>query len=160
MRTHVSKSFILTGYDIETEELLRGVPAVDLAYAAGVIDGEGCISAHNYGVTRLGVRVCVVNTNFMLLRWLRDHLGLGSIRLQSKPKSQRHKQAYKFVVDNRFQVHGLLRAILPYLVIKRPQAIELMELIKLRVGQGLHISPEVTAGVNRFRVLNAKGVAE
>ena len=63
--------------------------------------------------------VCVINTNQILIKWLKDNFG-GSITTRKKAK-ENHKTAYRWVVGDQRAV-VILRKVLPFLVIKTPQA--------------------------------------
>jgi len=100
----------------------------DLAYMAGVIDGEGNITLakRNNGKYKAGVRydiqIGVTNTNKWLLESFRFAFG-GSIRKKRKgfkslPSSQ---DCFDWSVTNQ-QAFTAIKALLPYLQLKRPQA--------------------------------------
>ena len=75
--------------------MLRGKTA--LAYAAGIVDGEGCISIHKKSrLTESGrstcpvnitLRVSVSNTNEWLCRWFRLQFG-GSVFVHNAKKEK------------------------------------------------------------------------
>jgi len=91
---------------------------------AGLFDGEGSIGINrikNYNGTgtpyyRLMVQVCM--TEFYIPKWLHFTFG-GSLQIRKFPKPRRDIAHWQ--IANR-QAADFLRAILPYLKIKRPQA--------------------------------------
>ena len=88
----------------------------DLAWAAGIIDGEGCIT-----ITRAGgqLRVMVANTDLRMLHKLRELFG-GNI---SRKKTYRaHYKPQWFWQLCAKDAAGALNAMLPYLVTKADQA--------------------------------------
>ena len=96
----------------------------DLAYAAGLIDGEGCITIVRKHV-RYGngfeyrVRLHVANTNQVVLLFLERLLG-GKIYTQ--PKMQSHwKQCWYWYMDGSYAVDAL-RLVSPYLLAKKAEA--------------------------------------
>ena len=95
-----------------------------LAYAAGIVDGEGCISIGKKSMgtdklPRLTMILTVVNTNEWLIRWFKMQFG-GNIRNQ-KPSNQRAKLKWVWRVESR-KASEIIKLLLPYLQIKRPQA--------------------------------------
>ena len=97
------------------------------AYIAGIIDGEGWIGIHQLGKQggvsrRIGqYRMCVEvgNTNEAIIRFLQCHLG-GSVTFSaSKGKNKGH---WKWSTSS-YVAMFVLDAIVPYLIIKKRQAI-------------------------------------
>lgn len=93
----------------------------DLAYTAGIIDGEGSISIRNTknGKYRCYVlRVDVGSTDEWLPMWLKFAYG-GSVfnEIREKPASP----LWRWTITTR-QAKSFLGLILPYLQLKRPQA--------------------------------------
>ena len=97
----------------------------DLAYIAGIIDGEGCIGLRRetlrrkdkkYATVRLYVSVS--NTNEWLLQWLRFSFR-GS--LAPCPRKNHQRLAWEWCIVFK-QARAFLEAIYPYLRIKKPQA--------------------------------------
>lgn len=94
---------------------------IDLAYTAGIIDGEGCINISRrqgkHQSTRL--QVSVVNTNEWLCQWLKMQFG-GIVRSRRAYKPN-HKPSYSWQLGHK-KASEFLRLILPYLNIKKPNA--------------------------------------
>ena len=90
----------------------------DLAYVAGIIDGEGWICIKNTK-TSASVKVGVGNTNEWLICWLQFSFG-GSVCVKKKWIANQ-KQQWGWDLSTR-QASEFLKLILPYLRIKRPQA--------------------------------------
>ena len=97
----------------------------DLAWAAGIIDGEGCIMVCYNGSSSARdaryyqVRLVVTNTNAPLIRRLRMFFG-GSIAKCKKAKAS-YRQKAQWSLTGTLCVEGL-RQVLPYLVSKAPEA--------------------------------------
>ena len=95
----------------------------NLAYCAGIIDGEGCLSILErktpQGNKSYELRVQVVNTNEWLCQWLKFAFG-GSVSKMKLQASQR-KQAWQWTIAAR-QALGLLELVEPFLHIKQPEA--------------------------------------
>ena len=102
-------------------------------YLAGIIDGEGSLiitrsdrgTYYNYYA-----RIHVKNTDMRLMHWLVDNFG-GNIH-PHKPKSPLHKKAYSWYFSGNAKSKEIfLLALLPYLIIKKEQAILLVEFFRL-----------------------------
>lgn len=95
----------------------------DLAYTAGIIDGEGSIQIHKYPRKKhkrryvLSLLVRVKNTNQWLCNWLKFAFG-GSVYLSSTPAG---KPIWEWSLETK-QAGEFLKLVLPYLRIKRPEA--------------------------------------
>lgn len=126
--------------------MLKKWEATDLAYLAGLIDGEGCFSIYR---TARGKSVAVnpaakgyywkivlriTNTEKTLMDWLVVHFG-GSIGTHFNP-SQRIRPLHQWKALSNL-LRDLLPQALPFLVIKKRHAeitIESLRLLKLRTG--------------------------
>ena len=93
----------------------------DLAYCAGLFDGEGCVTLSKDGDTNYRLRLKITSTDYAVLTWLQEHFG-GSINL-SRKESEYNKEAWDWVCKVEDQVVFLF-GILPYTIIKRAQIIE------------------------------------
>jgi len=94
----------------------------DLAYLAGIIDGEGCISlskSHKNDRYYYRLQLTITNTSAELKQWLEDKFG-GRIRTSYARSNNRSDILHWTVSGN--QCQWLLRQVLPYLIIKKPQA--------------------------------------
>lgn len=99
----------------------------EAAYVAGIVDGEGWIgmtmrknpakgARRAYGVTTyLGV----ANTNTALLEWLAEKI---HCRIVGRPLTLGVKPKGAGLVTNQQQIQVILHQIMPYMIIKRPQA--------------------------------------
>jgi len=97
--------------------------ATDLAWAAGIIDGEGCISLHIVKSSRAScfvLRVSVANTSVLMLSHLREIFGCGTTVLQQRAAAH-HKPRWNWQVCSK-QAETVLRQVEPYLVNKREEA--------------------------------------
>lgn len=98
----------------------------DLGWTAGIIDGEGCISA--YGQKRRdhpgkiwSLRLTVGNTDIRMLYHLQELWG-GNIKRMAKPRiPEKHRQAYQWNVCGP-EMCRVLRAVREELVVKGEQA--------------------------------------
>jgi hypothetical protein len=109
-----------------------------LGYIAGVIDGEGSISIikastkYNFSYQ---LRLIVTNTDYRMLKWLKDTIGYGNV-LERKRKVSNPKwsNVYIYAITAN-KAKDLLKAIYPYLVIKREQADIAIEFTKTILNQ-------------------------
>lgn len=95
----------------------------DLAYLAGLIDGEGSISIikHNERVSdevrrvRYRLRLYITNSNRPMMDWIVAHFG-GWTSAVTKPSGT---IVYRWVASGN-SVEGILRLAQPYMISKRP----------------------------------------
>lgn len=100
----------------------------DFAYMAGIIDGEGCLrfSRHDH---RTGMapsflpRVDIANTNEIICRRLQFAFG-GSVYVEKRKAGK--KKCWRWVAQGEM-AYDLLKLLFPYLVIKKAQALLLIE---------------------------------
>lgn len=94
----------------------------DLAYLAGLIDGEGTISCSinttNKGIQALQKQLSIFNTNLLLISWITARFG-GKVH--SRIRSSKWKEEHQ-VKWSASEASVILELVLPYLVIKREQA--------------------------------------
>jgi len=105
----------------------------DLAYIAGILDGEGSIQVRllerrGSKWNRVKCEIIFTNTSKELMDWLSEKLNLRvHERRHSNP---RWKTCYHAKVSNMYECLLLLKALLPYLIIKKKQAEEAIKLIE------------------------------
>ncbi len=131
----------------------------ELAYAAGVIDSDGCIS-----MERSTIRVTVTNTKEELPQWFEQRL--GGYTYKQTPKNLRWRTTHYWVIQGE-QAIQLLTQIRQWLVIKREQANVAIQYwtetqaLRQYVGRGHPRSAELRSfdeGLRaRMRVLNRRG---
>lgn len=112
----------------------------DYAYAAGLIDGDGCISIRESGQTSNTrwnpswyASVVVAMTHPGPLRWLQERWG-GSIR-QVRQRGERERPSWEWLIVNR-QCYQLLEGLEPKLKCKERQAHLALQLRDLRKPPG------------------------
>lgn len=100
---------------------------VQMAYLAGLIDGEGNIAIQTRAAGNHGTRqrsyinyLRVANTDIRMLEWIRETTGYGTISSDVRQRGNR-RQCYQWICAAR-QAEEILRAVFPYLVIKKEQA--------------------------------------
>lgn len=90
----------------------------DLAWAAGIIDGEGSIGAYTQGNSTNILSVTVGSTDFRMVQKLYDMFG-GHLREANPCASGRTFWHWKATAKC---ATSMLQLVLPYLVTKREQA--------------------------------------
>ena len=98
-----------------------------LAYIAGIVDGEGCITAttissnSKHDPTRRChvLSLAISNTNEALVNWLLESIPGTRVRVTEKTKGRKIGYVIKMSGQN---ATSLLVSLLPYLVAKREQA--------------------------------------
>jgi deoxycytidine triphosphate deaminase len=130
------------GYDVrvgrkykvfEPYHEINSMRDVAAAWLAGIIDGEGCLSVHDKGV-----RLTVTNTDKEMLELARSLTGVGQI-YEKDDGDPKHKVRYDWVVTRSRHVQELLVRVLPYMVIKRAKALDLIGKTFKREGIGMPI---------------------
>jgi hypothetical protein len=106
----------------------------DLAYAAGLLDGEGTIFICRQKATAKGaisvshyIQVSIVNTHKPTIEWTQKLLGIGKIIQTNQGK----KPLYRIAFYSKEAIK-VLKILLPYLKIKREQALLAIEFDKVR----------------------------
>lgn len=101
-----------------------------LAWAAGFIDGEGCIHIYKQkyksrvsgkpGVTH-SLRICVSQNNLEVLEKLAEALGVHTTLHKTKRSFESNRQCYTLHINGKHALEAI-RRIKPYLVRKLPEA--------------------------------------
>lgn len=94
----------------------------DKAWAAGIIDGEGCVSiVCNRSRKAFNLRVHVTNTDMKMLLKLQLMFGGRIYGNSAKNQPAHYKERWYWVVHCK-NAHDVLITTLPYLVTKKEQA--------------------------------------
>jgi len=112
---------------------------IDLAYAAGIIDGEGCIyiSRHkriNRENFTLALKVNVIMCDLEVIDWFKktfngDLFGGGVYKMPPNKKSNQCRPSYMWGISNSGAIN-FLKMVLPYLKLKTKQAQEAIKFEK------------------------------
>jgi len=108
-------------------------------YIAGILDGEGTIAVHvRSGEGRkykfgFGVQpyIGVANTKPELIHWL--HYKLGG-RHYSRSNNL-VKRAYLWQISDIARIYAILKQVMPYLILKRENAVLVLELVERRLSR-------------------------
>lgn len=92
---------------------------VELAYIAGLIDGEGSLSLNR---NKKYFKPCmrIANTYRPVLEWVRERIG-GKVYIRVR-KNPKHKTLFVHYLQCK-ELQAFLPIITPYLIIKFPQAL-------------------------------------
>lgn len=138
------------------------LPETVKAYLAGLIDGEGCIHiSHKAGSGKYDWRLTITNTDESILRWAQEHLGGLFYTHKWQYDHPNWKIRHDLIFTNT-KARGIVAAVMPYLVIKRPQAKLMLDYYnRLMSSSGTHITEEMAAKreeiFQQMRILNQKG---
>lgn len=135
------------------------------SYLAGIFDGEGTVCIENWERTALDGRgagpytykqhtlvISVKNTFLPLIRWLIKHF--GGVYYTQSPDNPRHKLQYVWRPKGKKNKENFLLGVLPYLIVKREQALIGLEYLRLPAGRN---SATRTALAERCSLLNQNG---
>lgn len=111
----------------------------DLAYIAGIVDGEGCIMVHKTKVTKARrnthayyqPRLSVKMTDFRLIKWLRDYFNLGSL-YESKYEDKKDILTWDVRGEDARKV---LTMLYQYLKTKQSQAFRAIEASHIKMDK-------------------------
>lgn len=97
------------------------IPEKELAYIAGLVDGEGSVLIEPSSDRTFRVELQIVNTDKRMIDFVKESLGIG--RIHPTPiKGGRKKILWRWnLVNNHATL--VMKLLLPYLVIKKEQAL-------------------------------------
>lgn len=139
-----------------------GLSLAEAAYMAGFWDGDGhftlvrCCRGKGYAPA-LGV----ANTCRDVLIWFRRKIGRESIRIHQYCPYKNQKLAFSLEIRGHNTAIGVIRAVLPYLIVRKRQAQLLLEYCLLRNGlpsRRVHVPRERRIYLE-LRKLNKKGMS-
>lgn len=100
------------------------------AYLAGIIDGEGCISAYKHNATRtIHPHFSIDMTQKAPIDLFSEYFG-GTVYIYL-PKNDNRKLIYTYRATGK-RAYEILRTLSPYLRVKKHQAIFAMEMFHLK----------------------------
>lgn len=144
------------------------ISEIDFAYAAGLIDGEGHISATSHKTKSRGRSVSTKGKSYLHrdsrismgltvrgpLDWLQEKFG-GVVYARKKKTKKNHKPQWTWVSMGNESKANLLEGIMPFLKIKKQQAVLLLEYVRLdNLKKNIPRRDEIIAAC---RTLNRKG---
>jgi hypothetical protein len=101
---------------------------VELAWVAGLLEGEGCFFPIEYRTEKYGpyiyARVAVLMTDLDILQRLQSLTGVGNINGPTIRKNPRHKPLWHWVVSRHKESITLMRAVYPWMGERRRARID------------------------------------
>lgn len=113
------------GWLASREKTIGEVPEVDLAYLAGLVDGEGCFFIYRRGAT--GLQICM--TSEKTIDWLHQTFS-GNKRGVRHPTNIKWRPSYTWALQRQADLVWLIPRLLPYLRAKRSEAQRLLNYIQ------------------------------
>jgi len=124
---------------------------VTLAWVAGIIDGEGCLTTSNGtrdsgkgASSGVSPRITVGMTHLPTLEQLQRITGVGHITKRNPEKrNPKHSDVWVWNVTRSRHVWDLLWKLLPYLITKKAEAYDLLHRSSLKdITKGLIVDPK------------------
>lgn len=148
--------------------LLTEMPQTERsAYLAGLVDGEGSIGLyylnrkkkskyHEHTPTPSG-RIVIATTSKSLVDWWNREFGaIGRVFLNSRPKP--NKPVWTIHLIKKRHVAEILNAVLPFLIVKRRQAMLMLEFLGLdNTGLRSLSTERMRTIADEIKVLNQRG---
>jgi hypothetical protein len=101
---------------------------INWAYVAGFFDGEGNLHMDKHTST---VQLRFDNTCLEAIEKIREYIKCGTISNRGRQKPH-HKDRYRLTIANHLDVLHLLERMMPYLIVKKVAAQEMVSYIKGR----------------------------
>lgn len=144
---------------VKNVPFIKGQTSEQLAYLAGIIDGEGCfyfgqVKQGRYGNgTQWHCKIAITSTDKRLTDWLNNLFGgCKEQRYRYTSKKTYVRPIYRWDATGELMDY-LLSVILPYLVIKREQCLTMIEIRKTYANIGSKRLPDHIVQ-RRFELLN------
>ena len=153
------------GFHDNTEQSMMDVRDTDLAWLAGIIDGEGCFSIfinnRNDAMTpSISANLSITNSNGLLLNRCKEILDELQIKyLYNDPKNghQRGRKVMRVRVKNYSSLRRLIELMLPFFVGKADQARIVLEFVSLAGQRGKLKYEERARLMEKIKELNRHG---
>lgn len=132
----------MKGYMKNNQHELKKFSVEQLAYLAGIVDGEGSIYIGNFssnpktGTLHYQTNMEVTNTDENLINWLKETFGgrINKYTFKQLPKNSR-RPVFRWIVSGELIAY-LCNLIQPYLVIKRAQCEIMLKMRETFKGTG------------------------
>lgn len=108
---------------------LRNISVENIIYISGLFDGEGSINVHRSGDKKLWLQITITNTHYETLKWISNICG-GTIR--SSGGKKKYKPVFSWQASS-WMAYSLLKIMLPYLKIKKEQALIAINYQELKI---------------------------
>lgn len=100
-----------------------------LAWLAGFTDGEGTFSLQYVPKSGLILMFILGNTAIETVNEIHKKLGLGKVYFVV-PRKPKHKPFARYQINRQEELKIFLNVIIPYLRVKKPEAIRMLNLIE------------------------------
>jgi hypothetical protein len=135
-------------------EYLGEISSVEWSYIAGFIDGEGHLQMDerkwNGGrPSTYFVNIKICNTNKDVMDWISKKLRIRVCKRERHLENKKWKDTYNVDITSLKRVYIILSKLLPYLIIKRDKAIEIIDYIE---GLLDPIKRKTVLGIGRRRI--------
>lgn len=117
------------------DEVDEQIVPTDLAWVAGLFDGEGSVNltfSANHPTCPRGawsIKACITNTHAPTILAVQDIMGFGRMTCEARPAPRR--SVYDWHVESR-SAERFLRLVLPFLITKREQARLALDGVRIR----------------------------
>jgi hypothetical protein len=135
--------------------MLENVPQLELVRLAAFMDGEGSIVLGNQKRRIRNLRLQLCNTDPRLILWAKELFGGSMSREIKHGKVKNTRNIFRWHVSSK-QAELLLKAILPYLILKKEQA-EVALAYRTTVGS---VGKRVSEETNQKRIDLNKQLSE
>lgn len=120
---------------------LSTLTEAELGYIAGFMDGEGSILISETG--KLNPTLQFPNTHRAAIEWLQRKLTVGGLAITVRSKATavnpHYKDLYQLHIGGALNVYSILKAILPYLIIKKEKAERAIRILETKYSlQSFH----------------------
>lgn len=112
------------------------VSEIDIAYMAGIVDADGCISVTNHPKNKYW-RLTINNTNKPLMDWIENKFGVGGVNKERRKRPKNHKKVYVFLVAAQKELYEMIKRIEPYLIVKKQKALDCLAFIENKIESQL-----------------------
>jgi hypothetical protein len=110
-------------FDLDNDLPVNKLTIPELAYIAGIVDGEGCIFIlHQKSSNQYIGGIKIALSDSKIIPWLSDKLNKNQTKVNQNPK-------LKTISLYSLNCVGLLIKIIPYLILKKDQAELVLDLI-------------------------------
>lgn len=133
---------------------VQPISETDKAYLAAILDGEGCLGIYKTKGKYYVTKVQVTNTRYELLQWLQERWG-GTIYSRKFERGNRKECWLWSVAANKAK--DVVSAALPYLLLKRAQALAIIQVQEMRAGALDARSPLYETLYAKLKTLNRRG---
>lgn len=128
------------------------ISEAEIAWAAGLFEGEGCIVISPGATGQLRVALHLASTDLDVVETFHRIVGAGGIHKKTKKVKSHHKQQYQWGLGTNAQCDRILRLLVPWFGLRRGararEAIAVLEWTRTHCARG-HAKPLDGKGCSR-----------